>query len=193
MDTGSTPESGTKARTRRAILDAAVEVLSRNPGAPLSEIAASADVGRSTLHRYYPERGELVAALGEHALDKLEAAMERSRPAEGPADAALRRMSHECFEIGPTLSLVYGDPQVLSNEAFWVRLHTADRPLIDLLERGIAEGAFTANLQVRWLRRMLWWTLLTGWEAVNYEKYSRTEALESIDETVARLTGAARG
>ncbi|WP_137872048.1 TetR/AcrR family transcriptional regulator [Rhodococcus sp. Q] len=189
MTTAEAPESGTKARTRRAILDAAVEILSQNHAAPLSEIATAADVGRSTLHRYYPERSDLVAALGDHALDKLDAALVRARPAEGPADAALRRMSHECFEIGPTLALVYGDPQVLSNTAFWMRLDSTDAPLIDLLERGFAENTFTSNLQVRWIRRMLWWSLLTGWEAFNHEQYSRTEALEAIDETVARLTG----
>ncbi|MFD4295347.1 TetR/AcrR family transcriptional regulator [Rhodococcus sp. NPDC058505] len=189
--TTAVTESGTKARTRRAILDAAVDVLSKNPSAPLSDIAAAADVGRSTLHRYYPERGELVAALGTHALDKLDAALVRARPTEGPADEALRRMSHECFEIGPTLALVYGDPQVLSNEAFWVRLDRTDAPLLELLERGIAEGTFTATLKVRWLRRMLWWCLLTGWEAFDYEQYTRTEALAAIDETVARITGTA--
>lgn len=189
MTTAEAPESGTKARTRRAILDAAVEILSQNHAAPLSEIATAADVGRSTLHRYYPERSDLVAALGDHALDKLDAALVRARPTEGPADAALRRMSHECFEIGPTLTLVYGDPQVLSNTAFWIRLDSTDAPLIDLLERGFAENTFTSNLQVRWIRRMLWWSLLTGWEAFNHEQYSRTEALEAIDETVARLTG----
>ncbi|GAA4482419.1 TetR/AcrR family transcriptional regulator [Rhodococcus olei] len=189
MTTEGTAESGTKARTRRAILDAAVDVLSKNPSAPLSEIAAAAEVGRSTLHRYYPERGDLVTALGEHALDKLDAALVRARPSEGPADLALRRMSHECFEIGPTLALVYGDPQVLSKEAFWVRLDKTDKPLVDLLERGMAEGTFASTLKVRWLRRMLWWCLLTGWEAFNYEQYSRTEAIEAIDETVARLTG----
>lgn len=189
MTTAEAPESGTKARTRRAILDAAVEILSQNHAAPLSEIATAAEVGRSTLHRYYPERSDLVAALGDHALDKLDAALVRARPTEGPADAALRRMSHECFEIGPTLTLVYGDPQVLSNTAFWIRLDSTDAPLIDLLERGFAENTFTSNLQVRWIRRMLWWSLLTGWEAFNHEQYSRTEALEAIDETVARLTG----
>lgn len=188
MTTVAPTESGTKARTRRAILDAAVEVLSTNPGAPLSEIATAAEVGRSTLHRYYPERIDLVAALGAHALDKLDAALVRARPTEGPADEALRRMSHECFEIGPTLALVYGDPQVLSNEEFWVRLDRTDKPLRDLLERGIAEGSFSTTLRVRWLRRMMWWCLLTGWEAFDHEQYSRTEALEAIDESVSRLT-----
>lgn len=189
MATPRTTESGTRARTRRAILNAAVDVLRKNPNAPLSDVAAAADVGRSTLHRYYPERSDLVAALGDHALDQLDAALIRARPTEGPADVALRRMSHECFEVGPAIALVYGDPQVLSNEAFWIRLNETDQPLIDLLERGFADGTFTATLSVGWVRRMLWWCLFTGWVTFDLDQCSRTEALEAIDETVARLTG----
>ncbi|TQF69079.1 TetR/AcrR family transcriptional regulator [Rhodococcus spelaei] len=190
MSSETAPESGTRARTRRAILDAAVEVLSQNAAAPLSDIAAHAEVGRSTLHRYYPERDDLIVALGEDALDKLSAAQIRARPTEGPADAALRRMSHECFDLGPLLGLIYGDPQALSNEAFWVRLSTIDAPLFELLERGRADGTFSSTLKVRWVRHMLWWCLLTGWESFAHEDYSRTEAIEAIDETVARITGA---
>ncbi|MFD4182659.1 TetR/AcrR family transcriptional regulator [Rhodococcus sp. NPDC058514] len=188
MSTETVPESGTKARTRRAILDAAVDVLGKNAGASLSEIAAEAEVGRSTLHRYYPERVDLIQALGEDALDKLGSALERARPDEGPADAALRRMSHECFDLGPLLSLMFGDPQALSNAAFWEGLGAVDAPLLALIERGQADGTFTAALKVRWIRRMLWWCLLTGWESFNSEGYSRTEAIEAIDTTVARIT-----
>ncbi|MBP1161773.1 MULTISPECIES: TetR/AcrR family transcriptional regulator [Rhodococcus] len=188
MSTVTVPESGTKARTRRAILDAAVDVLGQNAAASLSEIAAEAEVGRSTLHRYYPERIDLVRALGEDALDKLGAALERSRPTEGPADAALRRMSHECFDLGPLLSLIFGDPQALSNSAFWEGLGAVDAPLLALIERGQADGTFSSELKVRWIRRMLWWCLLTGWESFNKEGYSRTDAIESIDLTVARIT-----
>ncbi|TJZ80330.1 TetR/AcrR family transcriptional regulator [Rhodococcus oryzae] len=188
MSTVTVPESGTKARTRRAILDAAVDVLGKNSAAPLSEIAAEAEVGRSTLHRYYPERIDLVRALGEDALDKLRVALERSRPTEGPADAALRRMSHECFDLGPLLSLIFGDPQALSNAAFWEGLGAVDAPLLALIERGQADGTFSSELKVRWIRRMLWWCLLTGWESFNKEGYSRTDAIESIDLTVARIT-----
>ncbi|MDQ3577436.1 MAG: TetR/AcrR family transcriptional regulator, partial [Actinomycetota bacterium] len=45
---------GARARTRRAILDAAISVLSRNPAASLAEVAEAAQVGRTTVHRYFP-------------------------------------------------------------------------------------------------------------------------------------------
>ena len=54
--------TGLRGRTRKAILDAAMSVLAENPSAPLSEIAAAAEVGRSTVHRYFAERTELIKA-----------------------------------------------------------------------------------------------------------------------------------
>ena len=43
-------------RTRRSLLDAAVFVLSKDSSASLSEVATTAGVGRTTLHRYFPTR-----------------------------------------------------------------------------------------------------------------------------------------
>ncbi|TGJ95488.1 TetR family transcriptional regulator, partial [Actinotalea fermentans ATCC 43279 = JCM 9966 = DSM 3133] len=62
------PATGARARTRRAILDAAVSVFSSNQAASLGEVAQAAQVGRSTLHRYFPERADLMRAVGAEAL-----------------------------------------------------------------------------------------------------------------------------
>ena len=56
-------ESATRTRTRQAILAAAVTVFARDPSAALGEVAAAAGVGRTTLHRYFAERSDLLAAL----------------------------------------------------------------------------------------------------------------------------------
>ena len=56
-------ESATKVRTRRAILDAAVGALARDASASLAEVASAAGVGRTTVHRYFPERADLLRAL----------------------------------------------------------------------------------------------------------------------------------
>lgn len=64
----SAPEqSATRERTRKAILDAAVSVFASKPAATLSEIASAAKVGRTTLHRYFPERSDLVDAVAAEA------------------------------------------------------------------------------------------------------------------------------
>ena len=85
-------ESATRTRTRQAILAAAVTVFARDPSAALGEVAAAAGVGRTTLHRYFPERSDLLSALATHLLEAVAAAMERAAPALGPAPEALGRV-----------------------------------------------------------------------------------------------------
>ena len=66
-------------RNKERILEAAARLLERSPSSTLAEIAAAAGVSRSTLHRHFAGRKELLAAV-------------RSRPAGGgqpPVDAVL--------------------------------------------------------------------------------------------------------
>jgi AcrR family transcriptional regulator len=50
-------------RTRRAILDAADDLLQRDPEVSHAEIAAAAGVGRASVYRHFPERQDIVVAL----------------------------------------------------------------------------------------------------------------------------------
>src|ERR671915_553873 len=56
-------------RNRERILDAAERMLTRAPSATLADIAAAAGVSRSTLHRRFHNRDQLVAALRERPQD----------------------------------------------------------------------------------------------------------------------------
>ena len=65
------------ARRRRAdaeqnlirIIEAAVELLDRQPGASIEQIAAAAGVGRATVYRHFATRTELVEAATRHAFE----------------------------------------------------------------------------------------------------------------------------
>lgn len=56
-------------RNRERILDAAARLLEQSPSATLVDIAAAAGVARSTLHRRFASRDELIAALRERPRD----------------------------------------------------------------------------------------------------------------------------
>ena len=62
--------------TRDAILEAAFQVLNRQPSASLEDIAKVAGVGRATLHRHFSSRDDLMATLMQTANNELNHAVE---------------------------------------------------------------------------------------------------------------------
>ena len=70
---------------RQAIAEAGFELLSRNPGASLSEIAEHAGVGRATLHRHFASREALLIALAHQAIAEMDHAAEVARFGEQAA------------------------------------------------------------------------------------------------------------
>lgn len=171
------PPSGARARTRRAILDAAVSVLSTTPAASLSEVAQAAQVGRSTLHRYFPERADLMQAVGTEALERTRAAIRAARLDDGDPVAALRRLVIEYFDLGPWYMLLFNEPALADDEAFWAESDTAEAPVRELFARGQREGVFDPTLTVSWNQRTVWWTLFSAWSVMTEDGTSRSDAL----------------
>lgn len=59
-------------RTRRAILDAAHDLLQRDPEVSHAEIARVAAVGRASVYRHFPERRDMVVALLDEMVGRVE-------------------------------------------------------------------------------------------------------------------------
>jgi AcrR family transcriptional regulator len=70
-------------RSRRAILDAAHQLLSDGGDASFAAIAHRAGVGQATVYRHFENRQDLIAALAEEGMTRLE-----ERVAEAPVEAA---------------------------------------------------------------------------------------------------------
>ncbi|MGK5531128.1 TetR family transcriptional regulator [Streptomyces sp. URMC 129] len=165
MNTAASSRAGARSRTRRAILDAATAVLATNSAASLADVAAAAAVGRTTVHRYFPERSDLVRALGADVLEKVAVATERARLEEGPALLALERLCQELFELGDALSLVFDESlAAVWNWEGWEEDTDADRALTRLVERGHAQGDFDTGLDAAWISQVLWSLLYAAWE-----------------------------
>jgi AcrR family transcriptional regulator len=138
--------------TRRLILDAAATVLPTNAAASLADVAAAAGMGRTTVHRHFATREDLLTALAIDAIERLDAALTDCRLDEGPVPEVLARAAQALvplsdefrfLEVGPEVWKVGGEL-----EKRWYRL--ADR-LETVVERGKREGDIRPDLPTAWI------------------------------------------
>jgi len=63
---------GTAVATLVPVLDTAAAVLAKDPAASLGQVAAAAGIGRTTLHKQFPTRLDLLVAVASRGLDIIE-------------------------------------------------------------------------------------------------------------------------
>jgi len=175
-------ESGSRTRTRQAILDAAIEVFARDPAASLGDVAAAAGVGRTTLHRYFAERADLTAALRDEAARRLAEAHDRARVADDTGAAALRRLCQEYFDLGDLLSLLFNEQLTIDDQGAGAR---CDGEFEAMVRRGHRDGTVDPELPAPWIVSLIWSQLYAGWAYIAEHSVSRHEALRLILRCVA--------
>ena len=170
-------DGGPRSRTRRAILDAAMAVLAQNPTASLGDIAAAADVGRSTLHRYFAERSDLLRALARHVHALSNAAIEHAEPDCGPPVEALRRVVECQLDLGPIVPFIYNEPTITSDPELAAELDTGDELIVEVLNRAACQDSAGPP---GWPRLVFWALLHAGYEAVKLNSAPRVQIVDAI-------------
>lgn len=185
MDGGTdSARSGTRNRTRRAILRAACSVLARRWSATLGEIADAAEVSRTTLHRYFPDRETLIRAAVDDAVEAVGSSTAAASIEDGTPAEAMRRLVAAMVEVGDRLMFLFGDPRVLEV----CGVNRADAPLEDavvsLVRRGQDEGAFDPGVSPVWIRHVLWALVYTGLEEAESGRLPRHGVATTVIRTL---------
>ena len=179
-------ETRTRARTRRAILETAVDVLAENRAAPLSQVATRAGVARSTLQRYFPERADLVAALEGYANELAAEATARARTTEVTAIETFSRLVSEYFGLIKDIMLSVGGEEMAA-EHDEEECGPSDLALYELIERGHEDGTIDPRITPLWAQQHLWATLYAGW---TYTTVAKVPAFESHNMCLLSLVKA---
>jgi AcrR family transcriptional regulator len=149
-------------RSRRAILDAAHDLYADGGDASFAEVAHAAGVGQATVYRHFENRHDLLAALAEEGMDRLEEKtaaqpvtadsfeeLLRLLLAEGARDqtlvAAIRRDEVEearVEELSDRARAVFREPLAAAQEAGRLRPELDLDDVMTVL--AMVDGAFAA-------------------------------------------------
>jgi AcrR family transcriptional regulator len=183
MSSSADAESGSRRRTRRAILSAAASVLARDRTATLADIAEAAEVGRTTLHRYFPDRDGLLRATIDDSIEAIEQCVDGAALEHDPPLEAMRALITAMVGVGDRLMFLFGDPRTLEDYPSGGPPMNADDPTIALIERGQAHGVFDAQLSAVWIRHVLWALVYTGAEQAAYGRLPRHAVASTVIRT----------
>jgi AcrR family transcriptional regulator len=141
------------------ILDTAAAVLAKNPAASLGQIAAAAGIGRTTLHKQYPTRFDLLVAVASRGLDITESVI-----VAAPSDPdPLARLVVDLLPFGAHLTLLMQQPEVFGDDAITARTDAIAAPIAAIVA---GAGTIRPGVPDWWLVRSLHSLLFTAWDLV---------------------------
>ncbi|MEV6556477.1 helix-turn-helix domain-containing protein [Nocardia sp. NPDC051756] len=151
--TSARPLRADAERTVRAILDAAERVLSENPHATLEQIAEAAGVARTTVHRRFANRDDLVRTMAVAAWRRIAAAVDAARPLTAPPLVALHQATANVIEV--KYGAAYALERVESTDPEVAELQADVYAKCDAaLGRARADGLIAADADLTWVRRV---------------------------------------
>ncbi len=176
--------SAVQARTRRSILTAAASVLSRDRAATLADIADAAGVGRTTLHRYFPDRETLFGAVVEDCWQAIDQSVRDAAIDQGSPVDAIHRLVIGMADVGDRLLFLFGDPAARTADTAADRPARADDPIIDLIAQGQRTGLFDPDVSADWIRSVLWGLIYTACEAARDGRLPRHGIAPTVIRTL---------
>ncbi|MFH9618230.1 TetR/AcrR family transcriptional regulator [Streptomyces pratensis] len=185
--------SSVRNRTERAIVTAALRVWVRDRSATLPQVAVAAEVGRTTLHRYFPERDGLLRAATEHALEAIGNAITEADPDKGHPLDAMRRVVTALASASDAIMFVFGDQSLVRDASPEPGLPAPHDPVIDLIRRGQADGVFDDQLTAEWIQQVLWGVTYTAFEQVERGSIPKFDVVATVTRTLEKGIIAAAG
>ncbi|WP_139244778.1 TetR/AcrR family transcriptional regulator [Arthrobacter woluwensis] len=186
MSSMPSPSSATPSkrdRTRHALLESGIAVLVTNPGAALGAVARHAGVARSTLHRYFADRAELVEAINSHVEAQYEEAIEGADIESGTGYEAFERIVEELQDrielFSWWMQTIHAEVDDFDSEP--------DQQLLATIRRGQADGTIDDQLTAEWIHTMLWTALWTAHKQVTLNGYRPRTVRSATRLTLQKL------
>jgi AcrR family transcriptional regulator len=148
------------------LLDRVAAAFVARPDASLGELAAAAGVARTTLHKHYPTREDVVLAVGHHVIGQCARAMAGAL-ADAPADPIerLRRIIGALVPVGAQLAFLFRQPVLEGNPELVARQSAElDEPIDSAVRAARAAGTLRTDQPEWWTCSAVYALIYIAWE-----------------------------
>lgn len=168
----------------------AAEVLVARPNASLADVAKAAGIGRTTLHKHYPTRQDLLVAVAHDSLDRCDRAIATALEAadEDPV-TVLHHLVERLVPLGPQLQFLFRQPTLDDEPKVMRRMSELEPPLHVLVRRAKEQGQVRADIAEWWFVSALYGLLYTAWEGVAYGWLAARDAPDLVVRTLLEGIG----
>jgi len=160
---------------RPSLLDVAAEVLVADPAASLAEVAEAAGIGRTTLHKHYATRDDLLCAVGHRAIDLWEQAV-AGAGGGGDSDGGLQALVAAMIPIGPQLAFLWRTPAFDHVGDLGERWLAVEARCLAVLKRAQDLDALAGGVPDWWLLQTLYSIVYVAAESVGAGKLAPLDA-----------------
>jgi AcrR family transcriptional regulator len=173
---------------KRPLLDVVAEVLVAQPGAALAEVAQAAGISRTTLHKHYATRDELVRAVGLRAIEIWADAVAAVADEPGTR-AGLRRLLAAMIDSGPQLAFLWRNPSLDEDEELTRRYLEVEGRCLAVLDRARSEGLLSGAAPGWWLMQTVFALVYTAAESIGYGNLAPRDAPDLVLDTLLHGLG----
>lgn len=175
--------------TADAILEAAIEILARDPSARIDDIVERSGVARATLFRRFPARRDLVRAAGIKSLRDVERLLETVDLTSGDPALRLLRICEVLVPAGLKLRFVYSFGDLFEDPALAQAADRLNRFFEPVIIDAIREGVVTHDFDVAWFTEVFDALLFASWTAIQKGTIAPARAPKMLVQTLLQGFG----
>lgn len=178
-----------RAKTRPNILEAARSVFTRNPDAPVHEVADAAGISRATFYRYFPSRDNLIRELTQAAWLDLETALNEVLSENTRGEEKLLALCEAMVPLGDRFIYALQEQSIESETKIEFLLKSGGLKVALFIEDLKAEGVIRTDIHSIWIRSVFYSLIYTAWLRIQNGSISQQEAVKLVYQTLLKGLG----
>lgn len=172
-------------KSRNALINTGLQMLMNKPDVSLSDIAAQAGVGRTTLYRQFNSRNQLIQAIAKQCLDEFDAATASLDTDAGSYTEAIELIFISVMPLADRLkflSLFWGIAERDKSIIAMDKKYTQE--MAELIEGAKQEGSIDTGLPTTWIVDLIDSLLSVAWKLVDVNNYAPDKAAKMMTKTL---------